>query len=102
MYPRIRLDDDDELDKVYRARLPGKLKVFSYDSLILEMDKQFLSAMSDPESGKSQDSKPGIGTENLEPKPMLLQQVRFEGGKPVHCKIHMNIHQKVLQVSVLS
>jgi hypothetical protein len=87
MYPRIGLERDELQDKLFRVRMPEQLKVFTYNSLILEM--------SDAIARESQ-RKPRL--EDIDTKPIIVQQVSYEDNKPVHCKIHMNIWQKELQV----
>ncbi len=88
MYPRIRIDPSTDLvDKVYRVRMPEALKVFTFNSLILEM-----SDVIDTQYKKQK------RLENMPTKAIVVQQVSFEEDKPVHCKLHMNIYQKELQV----
>jgi hypothetical protein len=99
MYPRIKLGNREEMDQVYQVRLPDKLKCFTYNSLILEMDQGLIPSKSQINITKEQRKrKRGVRVEDLEPKPMIVQQVRFEHGKPAHCKLHMNIWQTLFQV----
>lgn len=88
MYPRIRIDTEDLVDKVYRIRMPDQLKVFTFNSLILEL--------SDAVATESKRKKKRL--EDMPTKPIIVQQVSFEDDKPIHCKLHMNIYQKEVQV----
>lgn len=87
MYPRIKLEKSDLLDKLFKFRKPEQLKVFTYNSLILEM-----------EDAMKREFKRKQRLEEIDTKPIVVQQVSFEDSKAVHCKLHMNIWQKEMQV----
>lgn len=100
MFPRIRLDEGADLaDSAFQARKPESLKMFTYHSLILEVDEKDLIFSYYGDRKAKPRSNHNSSHIDLEPKPMVVQQVDFHQGFPVHCKLHMNIWQKIMQVN---
>ncbi|CAL8088753.1 unnamed protein product [Orchesella dallaii] len=98
MFPRIKLDPEvDIADRAFQARKPEKLKLFTYHSLILEVDEKNPNIPAFFGRTRETFGKQRPGLIDLEPKPIIVQQVEFEQGFPVHCKLHMNIWQKIMQ-----
>lgn len=100
MFPRIKLDEmADICDKTFQARKPDNLRLFTYHSFILEMDARnpYASTSTAFNNSPTKSSSARKSNIKLEPMPMHIEQVEFNDGFPVHCKLHMNIAQKRLQ-----
>ncbi|ODN00112.1 hypothetical protein Ocin01_06583 [Orchesella cincta] len=98
IFPRIKLDSEADIaDRAFKARKPEKLKLFTYHSLILEVDEKNPNIPAFFGRTRETNFSRRAAMMDLEPKPIVVQQVEFEQGFPVHCKIHMNIWQKIMQ-----
>ncbi|CAG7731013.1 unnamed protein product [Allacma fusca] len=78
MFPRIKLEEGDIGEARFNTVLPSKLKLMSLNSFVLEKT-------GDP------------GNEEIIPKSITMTQVEFDGGYPIHCKVHIPIYQKELK-----